>query len=543
MKRKIIIALLLVLTLVFSASLISCGINSTDTSTDTGANTNTDTSTDTGSNEITYTVKVVDFTGAPVSSGLFVQLYKDGEELGSMKKSNKNGEASFTLEKGEYTFELILTDETVTYDKASCVLTEKNPSKEIMLYGELGNREFLMYPYDSELGERYEYRAKFVDEGATLVDIDGMSYYVFEPTRGGVYKFSYISDVALTIGYFGGSEHFVFEESNIEVKDRAFEIEVKDSGVSNAGTGTTRIIIGIRSLVVDSCILTIERVSDPKAEIPKIDYLPIEYPSEVCTYNYLNATLVDVDITSENLQIVYNANDGFFHLNDENGPVVLMRITSASKYIAPFSEICETAALYGSIYDDAGNLLRTEVYNSMFLTYAEKCDDTGVVPLTRELLYAVTNIGNHSGWFEGEQTIFTVGEGSKDDGTVIEGTKLNVPIENAPYFACCYLEPNNNGKDYEKRISITDTTEPKEMLVAMDAGETLYFKGARLTKTTLQILNAQDVRVIFNGTEYNCDENGIIEISFDGITPIEFEIINDGALRKDVKITYTTFIA
>ena len=332
MKRKIFIALILVLTLAFSLALASCGGNDgTDTSTDTSTNSSTDTNTDTGSSEITYTVKVIDYTGAPVSSGLFVQLYKDGEEFGSMKKASKDGVASFTLEKGEYTFELVLTDETVTYDKASCVLTAKKPSQEIMLYSELGDREFIMYPYDNTLGERYEYSAKFISEGATLVPIDGMTYYVFEPTRGGVYKFSYISDVALTIGYFGGSEHFVFQESSIEVKDRAFTIEVKDSGVSTEHTGTTRIIIGVRSLAVDSCIMTIERISDPIAETPRIDYLPIEYPSEKCSYSYLNATLVDVDVLDKNLSIVYNAQDGYYHHGGENGPIVLMRITSSSK--------------------------------------------------------------------------------------------------------------------------------------------------------------------------------------------------------------------
>lgn len=540
MKNKIILALFLVLTLAFSVIFVSCGDTGTDTSTDTSTNTNTES--DTTPSEITYTVKVVDYTGAPITSGLFVQMYKDGEELGSMKKSNKNGEASFTLEKGEYTFELVLTDDTVTYDKSSCVLTEKAPSKEIMLYSELGNREFVMYPYDSELGERYEYRAKFINEGATLVPIEGMTYYVFEPTRGGIYKFSYISDVALTIGYFGGSEHFVFEESSIEVKDRAFTIEVKDSGVSSEHTGTTRIIIGVRSLVVDSCVMTIERISDPVAEIPRIDYLPIEYPSEVCSYSYLNATLVDVDVLDKNLSIVYNAEDGFFHHGDENGPIVLARITSASKYLASFSKICETAALYGSIYDDSGKLLRTEIYNNMIATYAEKCDDSGVVPLTRELLYAVTNMGNHSGWFEGEQSIFRIGQGGEEDGTVIEGTLLEVPLENAPYFACCYLVPNDFGSSEDKRITITDTTEPKEMLVAIEAGETLYFKGTRLTKTTLQILNAQGFKVIFDGTEYAANENGIIEIAFDGIRPIEFELVNENEIRKDAKITYTTFI-
>ena len=44
------------------------------------------------------------------------------------------------------------------------------------------------------------------------------------------------------------------------------------------------------------------------------------------------------------------------------------------------------------------------------------------------------------------------------------------------------------------------------MLAALGAGETLYFKGARLTKTTLKITDAQGLRVIFNGEEYTYGE-------------------------------------
>ncbi|MBQ4108161.1 MAG: hypothetical protein IJC80_02035, partial [Clostridia bacterium] len=89
MKNKIFTALITVLLLTLCMLFASCSGNGGGTET----NTNSDTNTDTGSSEIVYTVKVVDYTGAPVSSGLFVQLYKDGEELGSMKKSNRDGEA------------------------------------------------------------------------------------------------------------------------------------------------------------------------------------------------------------------------------------------------------------------------------------------------------------------------------------------------------------------------------------------------------------------------------------------------------------------
>ena len=139
-----LLALVLVLT--------SCG----------GGNTNTETNTEEESQEITYSVKVVDYKGEPISSGLFVQLYKDGEALGSMKKANKDGEATFTLEKGEYTYELIMTDDTLTYDKENAKLTAKKPSREVMLYRELTDKKMTVAPYDAVLGERVEKEAYFI---------------------------------------------------------------------------------------------------------------------------------------------------------------------------------------------------------------------------------------------------------------------------------------------------------------------------------------------------------------------------------------------
>ena len=49
-------------------------------------------------------------------------------------------------------------------------------------------------------------------------------------------------------------------------------------------------------------------------------------------------------------------------------------------------------------------------------------------------------------------------------------------------------------------------------------------------------------KVIFNGEEYTPNEKFIIEISFDGISLIEFELVNTGETGVDAKITYTTFI-
>ena len=515
-------------------ALCACGGN--------GDGTETNTNTDTNLESTSYLVRVVDYKGNPISSGLFVEIF-DGEESVGFKKANQNGEASFDLSPlKNYTFELTFAEEGLTYNKENCTFEKGVYSKEIMLYKELStDRIFEMSPYDKETEERYDYEAYFVEEGATLVPIDGMTYYVFEPTRGGIYKFSYIADRAINIGYYGGSEHYVFAESTIEIKDRAFEIEVKNDGVSSAQTGTTRIIIGISSLTVDSCYLTVERVGEPIKEIQKSDYIATQVPSEVQKYNFLNGKLTNVDITDSELEIVYNTNDRRYHIGNENGPLVLVRIASASPYIAPFIEMCETSALFGANKDDNGNITSYDVYNLMFTAYAEKCDDSGVVPLTKELYEAIKKIGEHSGWFEGSTTIFKEG-GSIDEetGDITEGTPINVPSENAPFFACCYLEKTDTGVG-ESVISITDTVEAKELYVMLSGAQELSFKSSRAVASVLTIENAQGVKIVVGETEYTADENGKIEISFEN-EAIEFSMVNTTENELNVFFTFVTKI-
>ena len=517
----------------------SCGSTNTDTQTNTQTETNTNTSTAPETNEIEYVVKAVDYNGNPISSGLFVQLYKDGNELDGMKKANASGEAKFTLEKGEYTFELVLANDDVTYDVSECVLTEKKPTKEVIVYNKLGDASLRINPYDQETGETYAYDAKFIGEGATRVDIDKMSYYVFEPTRGGMYKISYISDVALTIGYFGGSEHFVFQESTIPVVDGAFTMEIKDSSVSTQSGGTVKIIIGVKSLAVKDCLLVIERTGDAQADLQRVDYAAKEAPKAICKYNYLNHGLINLDVTNPNLKVVYNENDGYYHLGDENGEIVLVRITTAGRYLAPFTEMCETANLFAIITDEEGKPLRSEVYNSMIDAYASKCDEAGVVPLTKELEYAIKNLGEYNGWWD-ENSIFRSFT-TDEEGNVIEGEALEVSPDIAWLFACCYVDADAKG-GVDNKIIVTDTAEKKDLYVKIDTGCEIFFKSSQQIKATLTINNAQGIAVIYGENEYTADENGVIEVTFEASSPIEFSIKNISGEMKDITFNYSTYL-
>ena len=81
--------------------------------------------------------------------------------------------------------------------------------------------------------------------------------------------------------------------------------------------------------------------------------------------------------------IVYNEEDRFYHLNDVNGPEVLVKISKPCKYIdKAISEISSAA------YGDQTYLLldgKTKNYEPLVAQYAEVCNSDGVYPATEEL--------------------------------------------------------------------------------------------------------------------------------------------------------------
>ncbi len=537
MNKKILLILCAIFLLCFL--LCACGGDgNTDTETSTETNTETETNKDTSSNEIDYTVKVVDYKGEPISTGLFVQFYKDGKAFDSMKKADANGTVVFKMEKADYTFEVIYTDsETLTYDKEGCTLTAQNPSKEIVLYNMPSEDTIKIFPYDSKKGDTYEYEAVVISEGATKATIDGMTYYVFRATRGGVYKFSYICDVAINIGFYGMSAN-VLRENTAEIENRAFQLEIKDSSASTPGG---EIVIGIKSLATDNCILTVERISDASKPIQRLEYPASEVPSSKVNYNYLNGDIVDLDIKNPNLEVVYNEDDGYYHLGTLDGDIVLVRISTPSKYIASFKEMCDVTKLFKIFTDENGTPLREETYNEMITKYAEKCDNAGVVPLTKELAYAIQNILEQQGWY-GNNNIFKEKETVDDQGNIIEGEKISIPEKNAWLFPCCILKENDKGA-LDKKIVVEDTLDPKPAIVIMDGEETLYFKAKNQVKATFFIEDAKDVKVLVNGAEHIANENGVIEIIFEALDgAIEFEIVNISKTSQEIEFTYVTYV-
>ena len=429
-----------------------------------------------------YEIKVSDYYGNPSDKTIYVEIYKpdasapNGEKFVKMLSANENGVVTITLNKGDYHFRLSAADGDgdFFYDVDACKLTSEVTSKEITIYN-VSSDKFPIYPgtLDKDGNEiRNEAYVPVVGEGATYVTVNGRSYFVFAPQKIGYYKVSFDGGEGVTLGYHGDA-NYVLLESNAQIENNSFELK------SYNGNGISRNVIALNSEKETSAILLIEYLRELEKDVPYTDLTAKESTESSYDYNFLNKLIVDFDVTNKDLSAI-KGEDGYYHLNSEDGPIIMVRVASASKYLAAFTAICERTRIACVEKDENGNVTLKESYNDLILTYANKCDSAGICPLTDELAYVIRKAGAYMGWFEGDNTIFVNYEESPS-GDITAMPVVGVVKENAWLFACCYLEDAAIGTE-DSPISVKPTVADDEgalapYLIDLGSGKTAYIKA------------------------------------------------------------------
>lgn len=493
--------------------------------------------------EVTYTISIKDYKGNVPEKSIYVEIFKSVEgaepEFVEMDRLKDDGMYQVTLPASEkYIVNLSSADGEISYDKSACVLEKSKTSVEITVYDSSESKMDIWVPTESE---SVEYEAPIVKEGATMVSLNGVSYFVFIPTRGGIYKFSYKAEAELYIEY-RGSINFVQAQNVADTVDGAFEIEVLDSGIGTSNTGTTTIVIAL-SGDCDSAALAVERISDPKPVVPFTDKQAEQVSKDNYHYGLLNYTLKNVDLKDKTLTVV-KGSDGFYHIGDENGPLVLIRLGTASPYMGALKDV---PSLIYVEKDEGGNEIVKERYNSLINAYLAKCDSSGVCPLTDELKYVIEKTGAYNGWFEGDNSLFVT---STVDGmgNVTTTPMVGIVSANKWLFACCYAEPSTSGTQQSPASIVTsndafnqqngETIPAKVYEVKLEANGSFYLKGT--TRGILTIESGKDVTVTFGGTDYTADEDGLIYIEMNVSAPT-FTITLGGTEEKIVSFTFKDF--
>ncbi len=377
-----------------------------------------------------YTVNVKDALGNPYTSGVVVKFLQGGQQV-ALQACDENGVAAKTLAKGDYEVELSFTDsETEYYYDPDLKVTARQPSIDAILAGTVqGDPEVLCVGAE-------EFDAYPLSVGCTYVETDTTkrNYFLFTPTMAGMYEFSVVEGTDVQLGYYG-APHFVQQNSTVDVIDGKFSISVSATMIGSGEGGTSVYVIGVDSKAED-CVIGIQRTGDPQKTIEDEPWTIYEATAELAPYTLpAGAQIKEFDLTaSTDTYKMVLGEDGFYHLNKADGPLVLVRLAEDCDYIACFKTILDRSGVSRYFYDEDGNFIKKESYSECLLEYIECVDEVeGVYPLTEDLKYIIQQRGEYVGWWDIEHAgyIFKDMDGNNDP---------TINAEIAWLLMCCYIE-------------------------------------------------------------------------------------------------------
>ena len=388
--------------------------------------------------DISYKVTVKDALGEVITSGVIVHFVKDGQTV-AMQPVNEQGEAVKVLKSDNYSAEIKFTDESTSYhiDGDLSLTAERTEAEAIVsknITAEASELSVIENVYD----------AYTVEEGCTYVKLSkaNRNYFLFVPKNAGLYEFAIQGNEKAVLGYYG-APHFVQETSSVEVTDNKFQISVSAGMIGSGEGGTSTFVIGIDLTEgdKDDCILTIKRVGDPIKTIEDEPWTVYKTTVDLNAYTLPEgATLGEFDLTAstDEYNLVFNEEDGFYHLGSANGPLVLVRLAEDCEYIACFKTILDRSGVSKYFYDENGEFVKRETYSECLLEYIECVDENeGVYPLTEDLKYIIQQRGDYAGWFDSESATYLF----KD----MDGNNLtDINNEIAWLLMCCYIENGGN---------------------------------------------------------------------------------------------------
>ena len=375
-------------------------------------------------NEISYKVTVQNPDGTPAAD-IIVKAVKNGEEV-SFKLVGPTGFATFKLAEDTYSV-LVETPagEALHFDAEAAVLTPETPEITLTVYKTAAATQMLNAP--SKHGDYERFEAVSVGEGQLFITYNSgdYTYVVFTPTRPGMYEFSCKGEDA-AISYHGAPIN-VFETPLGDVVDGKITFSIPAGSIGDSPDATAQFVFRLEG-VGSGCIFTVTRTGDvPKSPYDEPWTVPMPTAEDLVPYEGVtDGTLTDLDVTNPALTVVLGE-DGYYHLNTADGPVVFIRLSTANPYMADFKTICDTTRICAYLYNEDGSFDRRESYNEMIEQYLTVANENGVVPLNEQLAYMVKTAGDYMGWW------------NFSDGLDIFGDKIVDPAI-AWLFACAVYQ-------------------------------------------------------------------------------------------------------
>lgn len=378
-----------------------------------------------------YVITVTDYAGTP-APGIVVAVYDEAGKLAATGNTDADGQVILELERANYTVKLLQT--SAYYEKSTAVLTAMDTELTILLAEETDSGN-LGYVWGDESNPVY-----MVSEGGTHVEYgngqvgymveDDVTLFYFAPERSGIYRFT-TSNPEAVIQYWNVATFPMNQTGSLDdYADNSFTITVWDGQ-----EGNITYVIGIKGS--GECSLIITRLGDP-------GYNPDLVPYEAYTgtivpeaFTYTGGTLTDVDYTgnTDDYTLVFNDEDGLYHIGTKDGPVLYVNLVSG-RFISLYNMVngqgnIGAQPFRAAFYNAKGEYIK-EDYTELMQQYT-KCADsaTGVYPVNEELMYILKRGITYYGWTDSSNGNYLFKD---DDGNLLE----NVNPDLAWMFLFCY---------------------------------------------------------------------------------------------------------
>ena len=477
-------------------------------------------------NNISYKVNVL-LPDGTVAKNIEVEAY-DGTSVTKVKTNNE-GIASFNLSKKDYS--VYIYDQGYAL-KAGTIINDSNNDVTVTL-SKLST---------INVGEGDMYNPYIINEGVYEATTNGneITYYGFRPTKPGKYIIESWANPTIDAeaGFYGNNDQYVSETPIIQDSNSgaefnfSFELNISIEEFINTGTfdsngnliyekdsngnyipgGSYK--IGISNKVLSSTVkfpISIKWVDN--YERPKVEAQIINVEEKLTQFeDNTSSDLIYLDAKLNGLtNVFYNENDGFYHVDNENGYVLVAKISEPCPYLdKAFSKVNENSGENEGILATTSIIVDngTKDYSNFVREYEKYCNNDGVYPVTNELKtfleYYYLNIKD---W-------------------IISQSLDVVDDEYGWLFACGYYA--NIADSYDKPWSGTGTSEDSysinmgQYYVKIVDGETIYYSYS-LKNTVNEVtmfVNIKDpnAKIIYDGNEYSSEEGAYVEVSLGGMS-------------------------
>ncbi len=226
--------------------------------------------------------------------------------------------------------------------------------------------------------------------------------------------------------------------------------------VWNTTEDTAQCLLGVSGVSEDFVLNVVRKgdYDDGKEKVVFEDYKNVHTPS---SFVMPEGELVKVDMTTA--QIIVLGEDGFYHMNTADGPVVFVdMVNDCIDLVAAYKSAYGAMTMRGKYVDDSGKTCGYEFINAM-REYYPVLDKDGYYPLTPDLELFIKLFGASQGWFNESFSNF-------------EDIKNGEYLEENAWLACAYYIPGSVSVETTPETdAITDapSQDPSDDNVTTDA--------------------------------------------------------------------------